>query len=75
MLKPICEAQCASVLSSSVIAMDETTIKAGRIGPGKMRQVYFWPILDAKGEIVFHYSPSREHRRIEGFVGIFKERC
>ena len=29
MLKPIFEAQCASALSSSVIAMDETTIKAG----------------------------------------------
>ena len=72
MLKPIFEAQCASVLSSSVIAMDETTIKAGRSGPGKMRQAYFWPIFGDNNEIVFHYAPSRGHRHVETFLGDFE---
>ncbi len=72
MLQPIFEAQCASVLSSSVIAMDETTIKAGRIGPGKMRRAYFWPIFGDNNEIVFHYAPSREHRHVGSFLGDFE---
>ncbi len=72
MLKPIFDAQCASVLSSLVIAMDETTIKAGRIGPGKMRRAYFWPIFGDNNEIVFHYAPSREHRHVGSFLGDFE---
>lgn len=49
LLEPIFEAQCRSVLESAVLAMDETSIKAGRSGPGKMRQAYFWPIFGDHG--------------------------
>lgn len=71
LLKPIFEAQVRSVLESDVLAMDETSIKAGRIGPGKMRQAYFWPIFGDRNETVFHYAPSREHRHVEAFLGDF----
>ena len=71
LLEPIFEAQCRSVLESAVLAMDETSIKAGRSGPGKMRQAYFWPIFGDRNEIVFHYAPSREHRHVAAFLGDF----
>ena len=37
LLEPIFEAQNANVLQSRVLAMDETSIKAGRKAKGKMR--------------------------------------
>ena len=35
LLTPICDAQFRSILESKVIAMDETPIRAGRVGPGR----------------------------------------
>ena len=43
LLTPIYEAQFASIRNNRVIAMDETPIKAGRSGHGKMHTGYFWP--------------------------------
>jgi transposase len=40
LLEPIFNAQLESVQRSRVIAMDETPIKAGRAGPGKMKAAY-----------------------------------
>ena len=62
LLEPIFEAQCRSVLESAMLAMVETSIKAGRTGPWKTRQAWFWPIFGDRNKIVFHYVPSREHR-------------
>ena len=63
LLAPIVEAQLASIRRCRVIAMDETPIKAGRKGKGKLNTAYFWPIWgerdDGGGEIVFLYRPSR----------------
>jgi transposase len=44
LLRPIAAAQHAHILTGSVVAMDETPIKAGREKQGKMRQAYLWPI-------------------------------
>jgi transposase len=44
LLAPIVAAQLAGVRACRVKAMDETPIKAGRQGPGKLHQGYFWPI-------------------------------
>lgn len=44
-IEPIFDAQLDSVRLSRVIAMDETPIKAGRAGPGKMKAAYFWPVV------------------------------
>lgn len=71
LLRPIVDAQAQHLLQSRVLAMDETPIRAGRQGKGKMRQAYFWPIYGQDDEIVFHYAPSRAHRYVQAFLGGF----
>jgi transposase len=61
LLEPIYEAQFASVRSSRVKAMDETPIKAGRSGHGKMQTGYFWPVYGELDEVCFPFHPSRSH--------------
>lgn len=69
LLEPIYAAQCAHVLQSRVLAMDETPIKAGRQEKGKLRQAYFWPIYGEDDEVVFHYAASRAHEQVQRFLG------
>ncbi|UCF68638.1 MAG: IS66 family transposase [Acidobacteriota bacterium] len=60
LLEPIYQAQLESILSSSVLAMDETPIKAGRNKQKRrMNTGYFWPIYGDKKEVAFPFSPSR----------------
>jgi transposase len=64
LLAPIVAAQLAAIRACRVKAMDETPIKAGRKGPGQLKNGYFWPIWGdtddgGGGEIVFLYRPSR----------------
>ena len=73
LLKPIYDAQLKHILLSKVLAMDETPTKAGRKHQGKLRQVWYWPILGEDNEIAFHYSPLRARHVIDellkGFQG------
>lgn len=69
LLAPIFEAQCAQVRASTVVAMDETPIKAGREKQGKMHQAYFWPIYGQNDEVVFHYAATRAHESVPRFLG------
>lgn len=71
LLKPIHEAQWRSVLESAVIQMDETPIRAGRHPgkPGSMKKGFFWPVLGDRGEVVFPFSNSRQHRHAAEFLG------
>lgn len=69
LLEPIYEAQLHSVRTSRVIAMDETAIKAGRAGHGKMRTAYFWPIYGEHDEVCFPYAPSRGHEHVRSLLG------
>jgi hypothetical protein len=39
--------------------MDETPIKAGRAGHGKMQTGYFWPIYGEYDEVCFPFHTSR----------------
>ena len=71
LLVPVFEAQNHSVLQSRVLAMDETSIKAGRKTRGKMRTGWLWPVYGDRDEVVFHYAPSREHRHVQAFLGAF----
>ena len=71
LLAPITEEQSAHVLSSRVLAMDETSIKAGREAKGKMRTGWLWPVYGDADEVVFHYAPSRAHRHAYAFLGNF----
>lgn len=64
LLEPIYAAQLRSILSSKVLAMDETPIKAGRRkrGPphrGKMKTAYFWPLYGDQHEIAFPFATTR----------------
>lgn len=65
LLRPIVEAQLAHVLQSKVLAMDETPIKAGREGPGKLKQCWFWPIYGEDDEVVFTFANTRGRMHIE----------
>jgi len=65
LLRPIVDAQLAHILLSKVLAMDETPIKAGQQGRGKLKQAWFWPIYGEDDEIVFTYSNTRSRRHIE----------
>jgi len=57
LLAPILEAQLVGIRACRVKAMDETPIKAGRKGKGKLKNGYFWPIWgntdEGPGDIVF----------------------
>jgi len=59
LLEPIYEAQLAAILAGDVLAMDETVIKAGREGQGKMRNAYLWPIYGEHDEVAFTYASGR----------------
>lgn len=65
LLRPIVEAQLTNVLSSKVLAMDETPIKASRSEKGKMKTGYFWPIYGEDHEVVFTFNESRGRQHIE----------
>jgi len=65
LLRPIVAAQLISVLNSQVLAMDETPIKAGKAGKGKMSKGWFWPLYGDQDEIVFTFSKSRGRQQIE----------
>ena len=62
-------AQFEHVCTSRVLAMDETPIKAGRKGEGKMRVSYFWPIYGEDNEVCFHYADSRAHAVVMKALG------
>lgn len=64
LLEPIYAAQLRSIMTSKVLAMDETPIKAGRKERppphrGQMKTCYFWPIYGDRDEIVFPFSTTR----------------
>ena len=70
LLDPIYEAQLASIRASRVIAMDETPIKAGQAGAGKMKATYFWPVYGEGDEICFPHFESRRHEHVQAALGL-----
>ncbi len=69
LLEPIYHAQFASILTSRVLAMDETPIRAGRKAKGKMRTGYFWPVYGDQDEVAFPYASSRAKQHVEAILG------
>ena len=69
LLEPIHAAQLESIRASRVKSMDETPIKAGRAGPGKMKAAYIWPVYGEQDEICFLYYPSRAAKHVEEALG------
>ena len=70
LLEPIYSAQLESIRASRVKAMDETPIKAGPAGAGKMKAAYFWPVYGEQDEICFLYYPSRSARHVQEALGL-----
>ncbi|MGP1680128.1 MAG: IS66 family transposase [Burkholderiales bacterium] len=70
LIEPIYEAQFASIRASRVKAMDETPIKAGRAGPGKLKAAYFWPVYGELDEICFPFFESRRIEHVEQALGL-----
>lgn len=70
LLEPIHEAQFASIRSSRVKAMDETPIKAGRSGHGKLQTGYFWPVYGELDEVCFPFHASRSHDYVSRALGL-----
>lgn len=69
LLEPIYDAQLAAIRSSRVTALDETPIKAGRAGPGKLNGGYFWPVYGEGDEVCFVFQSSREGKHVEAILG------
>jgi transposase len=69
LLRPIYDAQLASILTSQVLAMDETPIKAGRKSKRKMKQGYYWPVFGDQQEVAFPFATSRAHRHAAEILG------
>ncbi|MGB5628350.1 MAG: IS66 family transposase [Woeseiaceae bacterium] len=71
LVTPIYDAQWQHILQSKVLAMDETPIKAGRSGKGKLRQTWYWPIYGEDDEICFTWSTSRGSEHVKQQLGDF----
>lgn len=70
LLEPIYQAQFGSIRASRVKTMDETPIKAGRSGHGKMQTGYFWPVYGEEDEVCFPFHPSRAHDFVASALGL-----
>jgi transposase len=71
LLEPIYHAQMGSILTSRVLAMDETPIRAGLKAKGQMRTGYFWPVYGDQHEVAFPYAPSRSKQHAEEILGSY----
>jgi len=70
LLEPIYEAQLDSIRAGRVITMDETPIKAGQAGGGKMKATFFWPVYGDHDEVCFPHFESRRHEHVEQALGL-----
>jgi len=71
LLEPLYYALLSSILQSQVLAMDETPIKAGRHGKGKLHTGYFWPLYGDQEEIAFPFAASRAQAVVREALGKF----
>lgn len=71
LLEPIYHALLSSILQSQVLAMDETPIKAGRHGKGKLQTGYFWPVYGEQDEVAFPFAASRAQAVVREALGKF----
>jgi transposase len=72
LLRPIHDAQWQHVLQSKVLAMDETPIKAGKAGKGKLKATWYWPVYGQDDEICFTWSSSRGSGHVKQQLGDFE---
>jgi transposase len=73
LLEPIYTAQLDSIRTSRVTTMDETPIKAGLGGGGKMKASYFWPVYGEQDEVCFPHFESRRHEHVQQALGLQRQ--
>ena len=71
LLHPIVDAQWQHMLQSKVLAMDETPIKAGKAGKGRLKTTWYWPVYGEDDEICFTWSTSRGSNHVKTQLGDF----
>src|SRR5262245_54661391 len=71
LLEPIYYALLSSILQSHVLTMDETGVKAGRSGKGKLHTGYFWPLYGDRDEVAFPFAASRAQAVVREALGKF----
>ncbi len=71
LLSPIYQAVLASVLTSKVLALDESPVKAGQEKKGKLHRGYMWVLYGDRDEAAFLYSDTRAMSAIEAHVKKF----
>ena len=71
LLHPIYDAQWQHVLQSKVLAMDETPIKAGKAGKGRLKTTWYWPVYGEDDEVCFTWSTSRGSGHVKTQLGDF----
>src|SRR4030095_16743463 len=71
LLEPIYPALLSSILLSQVLTMDETPIKAGRHGKGKLHTGYCWPLYGDEDAIAFPFAASRAQSVVGEALGKF----
>ena len=69
LLEPLYDSQFDSIRASRVIAMDETSIKAGH-DKGKMKAAYFWPVYGDRDEVCFPFFTNRSHECVVRALGV-----
>jgi transposase len=69
LLAPIARAQLESILTSRVLAIDETPIKAGREKKGKMKMAWYWPIYGENDEVCFSFARTRGRQHLIDTLG------
>ena len=72
LLRPIFDAQWQHISQSKVLAMDETPIKAGKAGKGKLKASWYWPVYGQEDEICFTWSSSRGSGHVTQQLGDFE---
>lgn len=72
LLKPIYLALLRHILQSKTLAMDETPIKAGRSGKGKMNAAWYWPVYGEADEIAFTFARTKARSHIDKTLVGFK---
>ena len=70
LLEPIYGALFDSIRADRVKTMDETPIKAGRAGPGKLKATYYWPVYGEHDEVCFPWFASRGAEHIYRALGL-----
>lgn len=71
LLEPIDYAVLSSLLQSQGLTRDETPLKAGRRGKGKLQTGYCWPVSGDQDEVAFPFAAARAGAVVREALGSF----